>query len=157
MKLRRAQGFTLVELIVVILLLAIISAYAASRFSGRASVAAQVLQEQVISVVRQVQLNRMQSNVELSSATATNDFTLVVESDCVGSQAACTTRDEARSDWVSSDVVSFSTSVSPIEFDLLGNPIGASIAGTAIRVRSASQNCVVNLNSQGYVFSGGCS
>jgi len=151
------RGFTLVELIVVILLLAIISAYAASRFTGRDSIAAQVLQQQVISVVRQVQLNRMHSNVDLSAASATNNFTLSVSSNCVGSQAACISRSESRSDWVSSDNVSFSSPSSPIQFDLLGNPLGSAASGTVITVSSTNQDCLVNINSQGYVFPGGCS
>lgn len=159
MKLRRAQGFTLVELIVVILLLAIISAYAASRYSGRGDVAAAVLQHQVVSVVRQVQVNRMQSNITASAALANNqNFTLDVQTSCVGSEAACSERSDSRSDWVSSQMVRFSSSPSaPISFDLLGNPVGAAASGASISIVSSEETCVVAINAQGYVSLGGCS
>lgn len=159
MNLRRIQGFTLVELIVVILLLAIISAYAASRFTGRGDVAAAVLQHQVVSVVRQVQVNRMQSNISASAALAINqNFTLDVGSDCVGSEAACTQRSDSRSDWVSSELVRFSsTPVAPIRFDLLGNPTGNAASGASISIISSEETCKVDINAQGYVSLGGCS
>lgn len=153
------RGFTLVELIVVILLLAILSAYAASRFSGRGDVAAAVLQHQVVSVVRQVQVNRMQSNIEVSAALASNqNFTLDVETRCVGSEAACSQRSDSRSDWVSSDLVRFSSTPSaPIRFDLLGNPIGSAASGASISITSSEETCEVNINAQGFVSLGGCS
>tara|TARA_Y100001956_G_scaffold65059_1_gene65876 strand:- start:5713 stop:6192 length:480 start_codon:yes stop_codon:yes gene_type:complete len=159
MNLRRIQGFTLVELIVVILLLAIISAYAASRFSGRGDVAAAVLQHQVVSVVRQVQVNRMQSNITASAALASNqNFTLDVETRCVGSEAACSQRSDSRSDWVSSELVRFSSAPSaPIRFDLLGNPVGNAASGASISIISSEETCQVTINAQGYVSLGGCS
>lgn len=65
MKIRSsALGFTLMELILVIVLLSILSLFAASRFMGSGSFSAYALQERVISVIRQVQVNRMQSNFE---------------------------------------------------------------------------------------------
>ncbi|NOI15711.1 type II secretion system protein [Vibrio hepatarius] len=158
MKAKSAQGFTLVELIVVILLLAIVSVYATSRMFGRDSVAAMVIQEQVISVVRQVQVNRMQSNLPISGASNTN-FTLSVQPSCVGSQRACSLRSDARSDWVSSQGgVAFSVNTgSTINFDLLGNPVGSAASGAVITIAAQAQSCQVEINSQGYVFSGGCS
>ncbi|NMU85398.1 prepilin-type N-terminal cleavage/methylation domain-containing protein, partial [Vibrio parahaemolyticus] len=59
MKIRSsALGFTLMELILVIVLLSILSLFAASRFMGSGSFSAYALQERVISVIRQVQVNR---------------------------------------------------------------------------------------------------
>lgn len=156
---KRGAGFTLVELIVVILLLAIISLYAASRYSGRDDVAAMVVQEQVISVVRQVQVNRMQSNVSVSAALATNsNFVLDVEANCVGSGAACEQASDSRSDWVRSDTVTFTSNpAAPIYFDLLGNPAGSAASGAIITITSSEQSCTVAINTQGYVSRGGCS
>ena len=65
MKIRSSTlGFTLTELILVIVLLSILSLFAASRFIGKSGFSAFALQEQVISVIRQVQVNRMQSNID---------------------------------------------------------------------------------------------
>ena len=160
MHVKPTQGFTLVELIVVILLLAIVSVYTASRLFGRDSVAAMVIQQQVISVVRQVQLNRMQSNLDTSSILGNNNFVLAVTSNCVGSQQACALNSDSRSDWVSgaNNGVLFSLSTdSPIGFDLLGNPTGSAASGATITISSSDDKCNVEINAQGYVFSGSCS
>ena len=62
-----SSGFTLVELIIVIIILGIISTFAASRFVGTSSFSTFSAQEQAISVIRQIQVNRMQSNVSAAN------------------------------------------------------------------------------------------
>ncbi|WP_256935783.1 type II secretion system protein, partial [Vibrio diabolicus] len=108
MKIRSsALGFTLMELILVIVLLSILSLFAASRFMGSGSFSAYALQERVISVIRQVQVNRMQSNFE----SPDNNFRLQVSSSCIGSVAACTltgSAQDARSDVVIDKSAKFS-------------------------------------------------
>ncbi|WP_232061099.1 prepilin-type N-terminal cleavage/methylation domain-containing protein [Vibrio taketomensis] len=74
MRAHKLSGFTLVELIIVIILLAIFSVYAASRYIGLGSFSALAIQDSVISIARQVQLDGMQSSV-----TVPNDsFTLQI-------------------------------------------------------------------------------
>lgn len=161
MKIRSSTlGFTLMELILVIVLLSILSLYAASRFMGKGSVSAFALQEQTISVIRQVQVNRMQSN---TSTTDTN-FQLQVSSSCIGSVAACSlsgNAKEARSDLVEDDSATFSLTgaTSPINFDLLGNPSSVASGGVSILIRDVNgqSQCRVLINSQGYVSEGSCS
>lgn len=161
MKIRSsALGFTLMELILVIVLLSILSLYAASRFMGKGSVSAFALQEQAISVIRQVQVNRMQSN---TSTTDTN-FQLQVSSSCIGSVAACSlsgNAKDARSDLVEDSTATFSLNgaTSPISFDLLGNPLSVVSGGVSILIRDVNgqSQCRVLINSQGYVSEGSCS
>ncbi len=152
------KGFTLVELIVVILLLAIISVTAISRFGGRQIYELYALQEQVSSVVRQIQLNRMQSNMDMSVSGA-DSLRLVAVNGCLGSQSACDNLAETRSDVISSDDYTFSsqplsTTSSPIEFNLLGNPESAASAGVQITISSknSSDRVWVCINSQGFVY-----
>lgn len=57
---RRTLGFTLVELIVIILLLGILSAYAASRYSGTSSLAALTSQQEILASLRLTQNRAMQ-------------------------------------------------------------------------------------------------
>lgn len=155
---RIPKGFTLVELIVVIIILAIVSITAVSRMSGRSSFELYALQEQVSSVVRQVQLNRMQSNMDMSVSGA-ESLRLVVASNCIGSQSACDNTSETRSDVIASDDYSF-TSVptssysSPIEFNLLGNPENTASSGVQITISSnnSSDRAWVCINSQGFVY-----
>ncbi|MEZ9126400.1 MSHA biogenesis protein MshC [Vibrio splendidus] len=151
-------GFTLVELIVVVLLLAIVSLTAISRFSGRQSYELYALQEQASSVIRQVQLNRMQSNMDMSLMGA-ESLRLVAANNCIGSQSACDNTSETRSDVIVSDDYSFSSVPissysSPIEFNLLGNPENTASSGVQIIISSnnSSDRVWVCINSQGFVY-----
>ncbi|MFH4558667.1 type II secretion system protein [Vibrio diabolicus] len=162
MKIRSsALGFTLMELILVIVLLSILSLFAASRFMGSGSFSAYALQERVISVIRQVQVNRMQSNV----ASPDNNFRLQVSSSCIGSVAACTltgSAQDARSDVVIDKSAKFSLTnavTNPIEFNLLGNPINSASGGVSILIedKHGRSRCQVEINTQGYVSKGTCS
>ncbi|MCS0346010.1 type II secretion system protein [Vibrio diabolicus] len=162
MKIRSsALGFTLMELILVIVLLSILSLFAASRFVGSGSFSAYALQERVISVIRQVQVNRMQSNVEKPD----DNFRLQVSSSCVGSVAACAligSVQDARSDVVIDKSAKFSLTnavTNPIEFNLLGNPINSASGGVSILIedKHGRSRCQVEINSQGYVSKGTCS
>ncbi|KIF52180.1 type II secretion system protein [Vibrio owensii] len=182
MKIRSsALGFTLMELILVIVLLSILSLFAASRFMGKGSVSAFALQEQVISVIRQVQVSRMQSNINIpnksyperclpSSYNAGEDssytnFCLSITSTCIGSSAACnlvSNERDARSDIVVDSSAQFSIingASSPIEFDLLGNPLNVSSAGISILIqdKNGQSQCRVLINPQGYVSEETCS
>ncbi|WP_454441254.1 pilus assembly FimT family protein [Vibrio bathopelagicus] len=152
------KGFTLVELIVVILLLAIISVTAISRFGGRQVYELFALQEQASSVIRQIQLNRMQSNMDMSLAGA-ESLRLVAVNGCLGSQSGCENLAETRSDVISSDDYIFSsqptsTTSSPIEFNLLGNPESTASSGVQITIssKSSSDKAWVCINSQGFVY-----
>ncbi|ACY50540.1 TPA: type II secretion system protein [Vibrio diabolicus] len=145
------SGFTLIELIMVIVILSILSLYASSRFM-RTGISAAAIQDQVISVVRQVQVNRMQSNV--SSAVGNNDFILSIATNCIGSKASCSSQSSSRSDWVEDSSVTFSP-VQEVKFDLLGNPTPSSVT-ISISENNSSQTCTVTINEQGYVSKGGC-
>ncbi|CAK3601873.1 prepilin-type N-terminal cleavage/methylation domain-containing protein [Vibrio crassostreae] len=152
------NGFTLVELIIVIIILAIVSITAVSRMSGRSSFELYALQEQAISVVRQVQLNRMQSNMDMSVSGA-QSLRLVATNNCIGSQSACDNLSETKSDVIASDDYSFSSIpassyTSPIEFNLLGNPENTASSGVQITISSnnSSDRAWVCINSQGFVY-----
>ena len=156
------KGFTLIELILLIVIISILSFFAVSRFFGVDSFAAYALQDQAVSVVRQVQVNRMQSNIESPG----DDFRLTVTSDCLGSVAACNANDAvraSRSDWVVSGNSSFtitspSTGLNTIDFSLLGNPLNDAATGVTIRIGDNNQNnCIVRINQEGFVSKGGCS
>ncbi|HAS6068268.1 TPA: prepilin-type N-terminal cleavage/methylation domain-containing protein [Vibrio vulnificus] len=159
---KRAQaGFTLVELIVVILLISIVSAYAASRYIGTGSFSAYASQEQAISIIRQLQVYRMQSN---TTNSANPNFELTASGGCLGSTAGCTAAAtpqaaESRSDVMRLDGVSVSSTISPIRFDLRGNPLqtnGSALNSVTITFTASGESASVCINSQGYVSGGGC-
>ncbi|MCA0771858.1 type II secretion system protein [Vibrio vulnificus] len=159
---KRAQaGFTLVELIVVILLISIVSAYAASRYIGTGSFSAYAAQEQAISIIRQLQVYRMQSN---TTNSANPNFELTASGGCLGSTAGCSAAAtpqaaESRSDVMRLDGVSVSSTTSPICFDLRGNPLqtnGSALNSVTITFTASGESASVCINSQGYVSGGGC-
>ncbi|EGR1893615.1 type II secretion system protein [Vibrio vulnificus] len=159
---KRAQaGFTLVELIVVILLISIVSAYAASRYIGTGSFSAYAAQEQAISIIRQLQVYRMQSN---TTNSANPNFELTASGGCLGSSAGCSAAAtpqaaESRSDVMRLDGVSVSSTISPICFDLRGNPLqtnGSALNSVTITFTASGESASVCINSQGYVSGGGC-
>ncbi|HFQ5442423.1 TPA: type II secretion system protein [Vibrio vulnificus] len=159
---KRAQaGFTLVELIVVIILFSIVSAYAASRYIGTGSFSAYAAQEQAISIIRQLQVHRMQSN---TTNSANPNFELTASGGCLGSTAGCSAAStpqaaESRSDVMRLEGVSVSSTISPIRFDLRGNPLqtnGSALNSVTITFTASGESASVCINSQGYVSGGGC-
>ncbi|MGF1698174.1 type II secretion system GspH family protein [Vibrio lamellibrachiae] len=168
----KQQGFTLVELIVVILLIAIVSVYAGSRYLGVSSFSAFTAQEQIISVIRQVQVNRIQTNIPdlynyCEDLTPANSelrelclrSRITATSSCIGSSSGCSESDSSsRSDVVAVDQVSFSTVpvISNITFDLLGNPLEVVSGGVDITITAGQSEANVCINSQGYVYGGTC-
>ncbi|EOB2813920.1 type II secretion system GspH family protein [Vibrio vulnificus] len=163
---KRAQaGFTLVELIVVILLISIVSAYAASRYIGTGSFSAYAAQEQAISIIRQLQVYRMQSN---TTNSYNSNFELTGSGGCLGSTAGCSAAAtpqaaESRSDVMRLEGVSVSSTTSPVNFDLRGNPATLNPDGTlsplgsvTITFSASGEVASVCINSQGYVSGGSC-
>ncbi|WP_261816081.1 prepilin-type N-terminal cleavage/methylation domain-containing protein [Vibrio gallicus] len=167
MRKRIDTGFTLIELVVVIVVLAIISLYASSQYLGVSRFSAKAAQQQGISVIRQIQLGRMQSNVSSSDAQA-NRYQLLVTDNCLGSVEACTASAPNQDDEFSHKVVIEGQDLQfqpemEVQFDLLGNPCvvsGSSCVALApsaelkIEVDSSSDNAGVCITSQGYVY--GC-
>ncbi|HAV6900990.1 TPA: prepilin-type N-terminal cleavage/methylation domain-containing protein [Vibrio vulnificus] len=155
------KGFTLIELIVVILLISIVSAYAASRYIGTGSFSAYAAQEQAISIIRQLQVYRMQSN---TTGTYNLSFQLTASGGCLGSTVGCdvaTTPQTAqsRSDVMRLEGVSVSSTMSPIRFDLRGNPLqtdGSALNSATITFSASGESTSVCINSQGYVSGGSC-
>ncbi|NOH80943.1 type II secretion system protein [Vibrio sp. RE86] len=157
------QGFTLTELVVIIVLLAIVSVTAATRFSGRQDYELYALQDQTISVVRLVQVNRMQfngintnQNFILGTDTITG-----TQTNCLGSVQACDlplNQAQQRSDVILSDNYQFRIVANNLqaEFNLLGNPTSASLANGNVAIQiSTSDNMSsvwVCINTEGFVF-----
>ncbi|GAB2669033.1 prepilin-type N-terminal cleavage/methylation domain-containing protein [Vibrio panuliri] len=151
MNIRKRLGFTLVELIIVIILLAILSLYAASRYIGVGSFSVLVIQDSVISIARQVQLNRMHSNV----TDANDSLRLSISSHCFGSVEGCAHPD-GRSDWVAEDGVTFSAPVSEISFDLLGNPLNVASGGVEVTIHGQGSQAIVSVCANGLISKSGC-
>lgn len=150
------SGFTLVELVVVIILLAIVSVFAVSRFTGGSNYQLPTVQDQAISVIRQIQLGRMQSNVA-DLADLSSYYRLTITDNCLGAQVICgpnTTPPTDISAVVMSNDVSFSPSPALLDFDLFGRPSISPFEITLTDNRgNTAQLCV---EAEGYIRRGGC-
>ncbi|EAR54535.1 hypothetical protein SKA34_22754 [Photobacterium sp. SKA34] len=149
---KQQQGFTLVELIMVIVIIGIISATAAARFSGRSEFDAQLTRDQAISVIRQIQISSMQGQ-----RTPLN-----ISSPCLGvCDAANSEKDGSLRQSQTNTEFSLAdggNTRANLYFNLLGQPVnttstlvcanGCTITITAKNKQTAS----ICINSQGYVY-----
>ena len=137
----RAGGFTLVELITVILLLGVLSAFAASRMPGSSSFVPRLVAQEGIAFSRlaqQLAATRQDARIALVIDTTGNDWRLRVLSDVGGSLSIIREETLARNNTtlnVSDSVVNASIdAVTPlrIEFGGLGGVASATIGGTTL-------------------------
>lgn len=169
-------GFTLVELIVVIVLLAIISVYASSKYMGASRFSSAAAQEQVLSILRQVQITAMQSNTSNNSNScrsilmASNQFGVTQACQSQGMSSAAlsdyskdTNQQQLELIQLSYDFNSVSGAVSELSFDLLGRPAMVTSAATTslcsnsdcritITTPSSNESRSVCINREGFIY-----
>ncbi|WP_300176777.1 type II secretion system protein [uncultured Aliivibrio sp.] len=177
----KMAGFTLVELIVVIVLLAIIAVYASSKYMGTSRFSSAVTQEQVMSILRQVQMTAMQNNTSNSNSSSNTCGSLFLAPDQFGVAQSC--QQQGMSSAVLSDYsketnrqqleliqlsyaftgINGAVLVSELSFDLLGRP--TMIASSATTSLCTNQDCRITIttptsnesrsvciNSEGFVY-----
>ena len=169
-------GFTLVELIVVIVLLAIISVYASSKYMGASRFSSAAAQEQVLSILRQVQITAMHSNTSINRNDCRSIF---MASDYFGVTQACQSQgmsSAALSDYskdtnqqqleliqLSYAFNSEGDTVSELSFDLLGRPAMITSSATTtlctdsdcritITTPSSNESRSICINSEGFMY-----
>ncbi|WP_407331512.1 type II secretion system protein [Enterovibrio sp. 27052020O] len=150
-----SRGFTLIELITVLVILGIISVFAVPRLSGSEAFSVIGARDAGLSVARQVQLRAMQQEDPSDSCHALN----VAASRMGGSAASSCGFKTDRSDVV--DLSDSSVRIAPqqtIRFDLLGRPVAANnnrmcIASECkITFSQGSSSASICLNSEGYFY-----
>lgn len=140
----KINGFTLIELIVVIVLLAIIAVYASSKYMGVSRFSSAAAQEQVMSILRQIQVASMQTNIPINETNkdGVDDCRILhLASDKFGVSQACQNQNmnsAVLSDYSKEtnqqqlELIKLSyeftnsdgaISISQLSFDLLGRPI----------------------------------
>lgn len=151
------QGFSLIELIMMIILIGILSATAAARFSGRSEFDAQITRDQAISLIRQLQISAMNGHPQ----------PLEVENDCLGvcKQSLTDTNNSLR---YAQTQTTFAMSLQPsgkplqiLSFNLLGQPTDNALPTAALSCRSGcmititaknNHQASICINSQGYIY-----
>ncbi|WP_332418938.1 type II secretion system protein [Vibrio metschnikovii] len=152
----RTLGFTLVELIVVILLLGILSAYAASRYSGTSSVAALTTQQEILASLRLTQNRAMQRtgycNRWLVTANQAGQISPQAVAGSCSSIFAAVDNDASRVEAPSGVTLSLSTPNGYLDFDSLGRAAQCSASPCTVTISSTHDQRQVCINTEGYIY-----
>ncbi|SEB00493.1 type II secretion system protein [Alkalimonas amylolytica] len=141
------KGFTLVELIVVMVLLGILSVTLLPRFLSGAGTSEYHYRDQALALLRRVQIQAMQC----TDATFCPGSVLQLSSSAIGTSADC--RNDATHLCIASrDVVTLSANFSQLSFDALGRPQGCAAATPACTLTITGSNSLqICLESEGYI------
>lgn len=154
--LRRTLGFTLVELIVVILLLGILSAYAASRYSGTSSVAALTTQQEILASLRLTQNRAMQRtgycNRWLVTANQAGQISPQAVAGSCSSIFAAVDNDISRVEAPSGVTLSLATPNGYLDFDSLGRAAQCTASPCTVTISSTHDQRQVCINTEGYIY-----
>ncbi|WP_217512491.1 type II secretion system protein [Vibrio metschnikovii] len=153
--LSRTLGFTLVELIVVILLLGILSAYAASRYSGTSSVAALTTQQEILASLRLTQNRAMQRTGFCNRWLVTANQTGQVKPLQPETPEICSSElanDVSLVTAPSGVTLSLSTPNGYLDFDSLGRAAQCTTSLCTVMISSASDQRQVCINTEGYIY-----
>lgn len=140
------KGFTLIELVVVMVLLGILAVTVLPRFFTSSGTAEYGYRDQALAVLRLVQLQAMQCTDSSSGLCPSQQ--LQIASDRLGSSAACL--NDARHLCIAErDPVALSASFNTLSFDSMGRPQGCNGACT-VQVQG-STSLGICIESEGYI------
>ena len=141
------HGFTLVELIVVMVLLGILSVTLLPRFLSGAGTSEYQYRDQALAVLRRVQIEAMQCTDPVFCAGRS----LQLNSSALGSSADC--RNDATHLCIASrDNVTLTANFSQLSFDALGRPQGCAVATPACTLTiTGNTSLQICLESEGYI------
>ena len=149
----RQQGFTLIELVMVIIVLAIISVTAASRYASKSSFSAELIRDQAMSIARQIQIGAMQQQ-QFACTTLT----------IADSLFGCATRQNSTNYLTTANDQVTITPNYFLGFNLLGQPFNPQgerqcMTGSGCEITFTTSNnnqAKMCINPQGYIHSGAC-
>ena len=157
----RTLGFTLIELIVIILLLGILSAYAASRYSGTSGFSSVTTQSEVLASLRLTQ-NRAMQRTDLCNRWLVSNNQAQQVSPSV-SAGACTTSlpsTPADSSFVDAAANGITLTLTNndgshfLDFDSLGRAAQCLTANCTVTLNNlqSGESRQVCINSEGYIY-----
>jgi MSHA pilin protein MshC len=140
------KGFSLIELVVVMVLLGILAVTLLPRFFTSSGTAEYGYRDQALAVLRLIQLQAMQCTDSSSSLCPPQQLQLA--SDRLGSSGDC--RNDARHLCIAErDPVILSASFSSLSFDSMGRPFGCT--GACMMQVQGSTSLGVCIESEGYI------
>ena len=154
--LKNSKGFTIIELVTVIILLGILAVAVVPKFDGTSSYEAYTFRDQLISALRLTQQRAMQ-NTDNSYCNQ-----LVIESRQFGvpDRTDCTVKTIPSTGWTPDATghivddryeVTFGASPNVISFDSMGRPLEDCAGGCSITVSSTADSLTITIESEGYI------
>lgn len=155
---KKPDGFTLIELVVVILLLGILATFALPKWLGKGGFEVQTARDELVARLRLVQMHNMNEPSDRCSwwLGESSRFAHITVAPCTtppaltGWNAAQISR--GRIVTMSSGLTLAATAGWSLRFDRMGRPLDACASGCQLSVSDGRETAKVQINAQGYVY-----
>ncbi|MCS3834626.1 MSHA pilin protein MshC [Aeromonas veronii] len=158
----RHKGFTLIELVLVILLLGILAAFAVPKWLGKGGFETQTVRDELLTRLRLVQTvnmhepaNRCTQLVVASPRFAHRTYAACPASDDLDTNSGWTSQLETRARLVTPSAgMSISLNNSNnfvLRFDQMGRPLGSCATGCTLLVSDGRETRRIKIESEGYI------
>ena len=158
----RHKGFTLIELVLVILLLGILAAFAVPKWLGKGGFETQSLRDELLTRLRLVQTvnmhepaNRCTQLVVASPRFAHRTYAACPASDDLDTNSGWTSQLETRGRLVTPSAgMSISLNNSNnfvLRFDQMGRPLGSCATGCTLLVSDGRETSRIQIESEGFI------
>jgi MSHA pilin protein MshC len=148
------EGFSLIELVVVLSILAVIVAVTAPRFVGMGEINERFFFNDTLSAVRYAQKLAVATRCGVQVTIAANTYTLNLQDGCAGSNYTTAVPDPTTGASGYSNTapsgVSLSSTLSPIRFDALGRALNSGGSVTSATITVGALNIAV-VGESGFV------
>lgn len=155
---RKPDGFTLIELVVVILLLGILATFALPRWLGKGGFEVQTARDELVARLRLVQMHNMNEPADRCSwwVGESSRFGHISMMPCVAPPAigswSSAQLSRGRVVTLSSGLALTATAGLSLRFDRMGRPLGACASGCQLSVSDGGETARIQINAQGYVY-----
>ena len=155
---RKPDGFTLIELVVVILLLGILATFALPKWLGKGGFEVQTARDELVARLRLVQMHNMNEPADRCSwwVGESSRFGHITVTPCSTPPAinswSAAQNSRGRIVTLNSGLALASIAGWSLRFDRMGRPLDTCAGGCQLSVSDGGETAKVQINAQGYVY-----